>query len=571
MGAFQNLTNLESLNLEYNQLTGLPVEIGNLTRLKALTLRNNRLTTLPSEIGNLRQLEIIYLNNNQLTGLPSEIRNLTNLKSLNLSFNQLTELPVEIVYLTQLRDLILNNNQLTTLPSEIGNMRQLQYLVLGGNQLETLPSEIGNLTQLSSLDLNDTQLTALPVEIGNLTNLESLDLRKNQLTTLPEGLINAGRNQRLFINAANNGFLPEEANRINGLCEENNIHFSYNMANHNTTIATIDQTLNAILPINGEDVSLNEKNEQLREFTKAQTSDSFKEFLTKTLATGAFRSNDTRKAFCNSLREIISVMKDNAAFKNSIEAEAIEAIESRGDRVALGVIKMQKRLIAHEARDTQNPTELYDNIRTLAIIDFLFEKGSRKVESMGGSGDNIETYLAYFKIASKVGVELPAGLNMLYQVCSAVSDAEIEAASKEIDSEEKIREKMLQYVDMSDSQLGTSIMTEIIDPLDEIDGIKTDTSPLEHENAEQYNDRLEKLKEARNKLFLETLEKQAKISKANEKLWNIELHGYPEQKGGSTEPAPANNGNNSGQEPNSSMRPSSGNSSSVLEEIDNSR
>ena len=79
------LTQLTGLNLSYNQLTSLPVEIGQLTQLTTLYLSGNQLTSLPVEIGQLAQLTELDLDYNQLASLPVEIGNMTQLTKLDLS------------------------------------------------------------------------------------------------------------------------------------------------------------------------------------------------------------------------------------------------------------------------------------------------------------------------------------------------------------------------------------------------------------------------------------------------------------------------------------------------------
>ena len=184
---------ITTLNLDYNELTELPKEIGNLTQLTHLDLSINKLTKLPKEIGNLTQLIELYLTNNKLTKLPKEIGNLTQLTYLDLSDNELTELPKEIGNLLQLIALYLHNNNLTELPKEIGNLTQLTRLDLSYNKLTKLPKEIGNLIQLTNLYLSDNELTELPKEIGNLTQLTELYLSYNNLTELPLEIINLTR------------------------------------------------------------------------------------------------------------------------------------------------------------------------------------------------------------------------------------------------------------------------------------------------------------------------------------------------------------------------------------------
>jgi Leucine-rich repeat (LRR) protein len=77
---------------------------------------------LPPEIGQLTNLETLRLEGNQLTVLPPEIGQLTNLKGLAPARNQLTTLPPEIGQLTSLRRLALDGNQLTTLPRELADL-----------------------------------------------------------------------------------------------------------------------------------------------------------------------------------------------------------------------------------------------------------------------------------------------------------------------------------------------------------------------------------------------------------------------------------------------------------------
>ena len=176
---------ITNLNLSYNNLTQLPVEIGQLTQLTILNLSNNKLTYLPVEIWQLTQLTSLLLTTNNLTKLPVEIGQLTRLTKLDLQDNELTQLPVEIGQLIRLTTLYLSNNKLTKLPVEIGQLKQLTKLYLSNNKLTKLPVEIGQLAQLTTLHLSYNKLTQLPVEIGQLTQLTTLYLSYNKLTYLP--------------------------------------------------------------------------------------------------------------------------------------------------------------------------------------------------------------------------------------------------------------------------------------------------------------------------------------------------------------------------------------------------
>jgi hypothetical protein len=130
----------------------------------------------------------LNLEGQQLTDLPSELGLLACLESLNLSHNRLTQLPAEITSLTKLEELYASNNQLTSLPQDLGRLTDLTRLSLSGNQIESLPASIGQLAKLEKLELNDNKLSRLPGEICELTNLRHLWIKNNRLTELPTEL-----------------------------------------------------------------------------------------------------------------------------------------------------------------------------------------------------------------------------------------------------------------------------------------------------------------------------------------------------------------------------------------------
>jgi Leucine-rich repeat (LRR) protein/GTPase SAR1 family protein len=211
------LTSLQMLMLSRNQLTALPPEITQLTSLRMLTLDGNQLTALPPEITQLTSLRMLKLDGNQLTALPPEITQLTSLQMLTLSGNQLTALPPEITQLTSLQELWLDGNQLTALPPEIAQLTSLRTLVLDGNQLTILPPEIAQLTMLRTLMLDGNQLTALPPEIAQLTRLQELWLNSNQLTALPPEIAQLTSLQMLTLDGNQLTALPPEIAQLTSL------------------------------------------------------------------------------------------------------------------------------------------------------------------------------------------------------------------------------------------------------------------------------------------------------------------------------------------------------------------
>jgi len=78
-------------------LLKLPPEVAQLTALETLWLNDNQLTTLPPEVGRLTNLRSMFLMNNQLTTLPRALKDLPNLRYLFLHGNPSLELPAEIL------------------------------------------------------------------------------------------------------------------------------------------------------------------------------------------------------------------------------------------------------------------------------------------------------------------------------------------------------------------------------------------------------------------------------------------------------------------------------------------
>lgn len=203
-----NLSNLEFLGVSDNELNGpIPKSIGNLNKLQFLFLRYNNLTgAIPAEIGNLSKLQWLGLNSNKLSGpIPIKMGNLSTLEILGLSDNELTGgIPAELGKLSNLQELRLHRNDLTgPIPASIGNLANLQELILAGNNLTgSIPAELGNLANLDELSLNDNNLTgSIPVQIANLANLEQLWIEQNNLTgPIPAELGNLSNLRRLVLN-----------------------------------------------------------------------------------------------------------------------------------------------------------------------------------------------------------------------------------------------------------------------------------------------------------------------------------------------------------------------------------
>ena len=147
------------------------------------------MATLPDSLGQLSRLQELVLNRNQLATLPDSLGQLSRLQRLLLHGNQFATLPDSLGQLSRLRELYLGGNQLATLPDSLGQLSSLRKLALHGNQFATLPDSIGQLSSLQQLSVRANQLTALPDSLLKLRSLRVLLLHGNPALKLPPAVL----------------------------------------------------------------------------------------------------------------------------------------------------------------------------------------------------------------------------------------------------------------------------------------------------------------------------------------------------------------------------------------------
>jgi len=215
-----NLSSLEQLHLGFTDLGTLPESFSNLENLDWLALGDAGLNSLPESFGNLTAVTSCFLWGNSLTELPDNIGGMESLRFLSLDDNQLTTLPESICDLNNLGWLYINQNQLTSLPENIGNLSTLDTLLLSENQLTYLPESVGNLDDLNYLNVDYNNLTEFPASISDLATIEYLRAFENQLTSLPEDIGNLGNSLMALVLSYNNiTSLPESMSELINLWE----------------------------------------------------------------------------------------------------------------------------------------------------------------------------------------------------------------------------------------------------------------------------------------------------------------------------------------------------------------
>lgn len=129
-----HLTQLTSLNLNNNHLVYLSSrELP--TSITSLKVGYNMIRIVPNWLMNLQSLEIEY---NQISEFNAEEISFTQIESLNFSGNKLTDFPA--VKLVKLDTLDLSFNQISVLPETLKteNLPKLSTLVISGNPMRDL-------------------------------------------------------------------------------------------------------------------------------------------------------------------------------------------------------------------------------------------------------------------------------------------------------------------------------------------------------------------------------------------------------------------------------------------------
>ncbi|KAK4733342.1 hypothetical protein R3W88_007603 [Solanum pinnatisectum] len=247
----ENWTQLESLNLQSNFLTGpIPSDVSGFQSLQRLSMSSNSLNgTIPSWISSLPSLKYLDLRNNSFSGQLEEFKskelfwidlnknylqspipnsllnqenlmflslssnnfsdnlnfsmfsNLSGLGTLNLSYNSFSWADKDQVksnLLNSLYDLDLRSNllqgSLPIPPSSIENF-YISHNKLSGH----IPSTICKLEFLRVLDLASNSLKgAIPPCFGNMSAIEVLDLRYNNLSGTIQTNFSVGNPLRSF-------------------------------------------------------------------------------------------------------------------------------------------------------------------------------------------------------------------------------------------------------------------------------------------------------------------------------------------------------------------------------------
>lgn len=190
---FENLTSIETLELNNNGLKELPEKVfWPLTNVTSIQLGGNGMERLhSSQFMGLNDLVSLFLYKNRLKELPEGVfSNLTSLRNLDLLQNELTNITAEdFAGLSQLENVKLGGNPFQHLPDALFiNNRQLGELNLNAlNKLSSPPERLlVGLGRLENVSFSDSGFGSIPEKLfAYAPNLKSIKMQNNRLTTLP--------------------------------------------------------------------------------------------------------------------------------------------------------------------------------------------------------------------------------------------------------------------------------------------------------------------------------------------------------------------------------------------------
>ncbi|PIN15697.1 Non-specific serine/threonine protein kinase [Handroanthus impetiginosus] len=205
------LTQLELLELQWNNISGPLPSLSGLSSLQVLTLSNNQFTSMPADfflgMSSLRSVEI---DNNPFSAceIPESLRNASNLQNfsaisaniagripyflgpdalprlttLHLAHNNLEgELPLALSW-SQIESFWVNRQKLSGGIDVLQNMTFLKEVWLHGNEFSGPLPDSSGLKNLETLSLRDNLFTGqVPLSLMNLDSLKAVNLTNNLL------------------------------------------------------------------------------------------------------------------------------------------------------------------------------------------------------------------------------------------------------------------------------------------------------------------------------------------------------------------------------------------------------
>ncbi|KAM0013998.1 putative protein kinase RLK-Pelle-LRR-IX family [Helianthus debilis subsp. tardiflorus] len=210
-----NLTQLQLLELQFNQLSGPLPSLTGLTQLQNLIINNNNFTSIPNDFfDGMSSLQNVYLDYNAFDSwsIPHSLKIASNLHIFSATATNLTGKIPDFFGNDTFTGLVTLRLALNCLEGGLPNTFSgslIQSLWLNGQQsLHRLNGSVGvlqNMTQLTEVWLHGNLFSGPLPQLWGLNKLQSLSLSNNSLTgTVPHSL--TGLQSLKVLNLSNNMF-----------------------------------------------------------------------------------------------------------------------------------------------------------------------------------------------------------------------------------------------------------------------------------------------------------------------------------------------------------------------------
>jgi Leucine-rich repeat (LRR) protein len=178
-----NLQNLESLEIQRNELTTLPAGLSELVRLRVLNLTENHFASLPFDVLSRVPLIELLAAKNQLSGalIAEDVNELSQLQVLDISGNAVTSISNSAqLNLPALHRLSCSSNRLSSLPN-MTSWHSLLTILAEDNNISSLPEGFLTLPKIKSVDFSSNNIKELDNNVGGMSNLDIFRISGNPL------------------------------------------------------------------------------------------------------------------------------------------------------------------------------------------------------------------------------------------------------------------------------------------------------------------------------------------------------------------------------------------------------
>ncbi|XP_032822010.2 leucine-rich repeat-containing protein 40 [Petromyzon marinus] len=160
----------------------------------AVDFSKNQLSTIPPRIVELKDMVTdVNVGFNKISVLSLELCMLGNLTHLDLRNNALSSLPNEMEALSRLQSIIISCNRFREIPPVLYRVGTLETLLASDNQIGVVDATgLRSLERLGTLDLQNNDITVVPPQLGLCVSLRSLLLGGNRFRSPRPALLSKG-------------------------------------------------------------------------------------------------------------------------------------------------------------------------------------------------------------------------------------------------------------------------------------------------------------------------------------------------------------------------------------------